>query len=260
MILNSAGNLDKRCSFIVAGHFAEKVGWRNMSDPDDRKAGWERARKPEQIEVRRKAILEAAKKLLDEGGVEAAGLSAIARSAGLSKANLYRYFESREAILLSILMDELREWSRALEEALQEVREPGDVAEVAQRYADSISGRDRLNELMSTFAPVLERNLTVQSVEMEKSELRSCFVRLIAPLCAALPRFSKSQANEFLIMQTVFQMGLWPHANPSGTVDEVLSKEAFADLRMNFDERVRWHALILLRGLETVDAPRIRPN
>ncbi|MEM7602845.1 MAG: hypothetical protein AAF357_15720, partial [Verrucomicrobiota bacterium] len=176
------------------------------------------------------------------------------------KANLYRYFESREAILLSILIEELDQWVTALTEDLNGATETGDVVAVAQIFADSISDRVRLNELMSTFAPVLERNLTVQSVEMEKSELRSFFVRLIQPLCNALPQFSKSQANEFLIMQTVFQMGLWPHANPSETVSEVLSQEAFADLRMNFAERVRWHALILLRGLESVDPPRVRPN
>ncbi len=221
---------------------------------------WKRARKPDQIEERRQEILAAATRLLHQGGVDAAGLSAIAREAGLSKANLYRYFESREAILLSIFIAELNTWVNELTEALAEVSEVGEVAVVAQIFSDSISDRDRLNELMSTFAPVLERNLSVQSVEMEKSEVRDCFVRLISPLCSALPQFSKSQANEFLIMQIVFQMGLWPHANPSAEVNEVLSKEAFSDLRMNFAERVRWHALILLRGLETVDPPRVRPS
>lgn len=227
-----------------------------MEEPTE---SWRRARKPEQIEMRRASILAAAVQLVDKGGAEAAGLSAIARTAGLSKANLYRYFESREAILLSIFMEELDQWSFALVEALDGISEPGDVSCVAQLYTDSFSGRERLSELMSVFAPVLERNLTVQSVESEKHELRSCFVRLVPVLCGALPQFSKAQANEFLIMQTIFQMGLWPHTNPSPEVDEVLSRETFADLRMNFEERVRWHALILLRGLETVEAPRVRP-
>lgn len=231
-----------------------------MTDSAESPKNWKRARKPEQIEVRRTAILEAATELLDEGGADAAGLSAIARAAGLSKANLYRYFESREAILLTIFISELEQWSLALEGALNQIPVPGDVSSVAQLYTDSISDRVRLSELMSVFAPVLERNLTVESVEAEKSELRSCFVRLIPALCSALPQFSKAQANEFLIMQTIFQMGLWPHTNPSAEVDEVLRQEAFADLRMNFEERVRWHALILLRGLETVEAPRVRPT
>ncbi|MDF1657454.1 MAG: TetR family transcriptional regulator [Verrucomicrobiales bacterium] len=231
-----------------------------MERPGADSKNWKRARKPEQIQVRQEAILTAAKQLLDEGGADAAGLSAIARAAGLSKANLYRYFESREAILLTIFISELEQWSLDLGAALTEIPEPGDVTSVAQLYTDSISDRTRLNELMSVFAPVLERNLTVESVAVEKSELRSCFVRLIPALCSALPQLSKAKANEFLIMQTIFQMGLWPHANPSPEVDEVLRQDAFADLRMNFEERVRWHALILLRGLETVDAPRVRPT
>ena len=61
---------------------------------------FERARQPEQKELRREAILEAATELLAEKGLHDISLSAIARRAKLSKANLYRYFESREAIFL----------------------------------------------------------------------------------------------------------------------------------------------------------------
>ena len=60
---------------------------------------WQRARRPEQKQQRQSAIIAAARKLVDEGGVDNATLSAIAKSAGISKANCYRYYESREAIL-----------------------------------------------------------------------------------------------------------------------------------------------------------------
>ena len=104
---------------------------------------WERARKPEQIESRRQDILSAATALIDEVGVEAAGHSAIARACGLSKANLYRYFESREAILLAIFIEELKLWTGSLAETWDAIEEKGDVALVAQLYADSLKGRDR---------------------------------------------------------------------------------------------------------------------
>ncbi len=231
-----------------------------MSETAKSSETWKRARKPEQIEARRKAILSAAATLLDEGGLEATGLSSIARAAGLSKANLYRYFESREAILLSILIDELENWAADLSEKLNEVPGKGDLAVVAQLYADSFSGRERLSILMSALASVLERNLSVETVEGQKRGLRECYVSLIQPLRHALPHFSKAKANEFIIMQAIFQMGLWPHTNPSPEVEKVLIQGEFADLRMNFAERIRWHALILLRGLESVEAPRVRPN
>ena len=60
--------------------------------------GWERARQPEQKAVRRKAILDAARSLFTDSGYDEISLNGIARSAGINKANVYRYFSSREEI------------------------------------------------------------------------------------------------------------------------------------------------------------------
>jgi hypothetical protein len=61
-------------------------------------------------------------------------------------------------------------------------------------------------------------------------------------------------------MQAMFQIGIWAHANPSESAAEVLDEDEFTDLKMDFVERVRWHALILLLGLESVAQPRLRPQ
>lgn len=231
-----------------------------MSQPQKGPSEWERARKPEQIEERRESILSAARHLLDKGGVDSAGLSAIAREAALSKANLYRYFESREAILLTILIEEMQDWTEALGKTLSQLPGSGDIPTVAQEVANSLLGRDRLCELFSSLASVLEQNLSVETIASWKRELRELYVGLIPPLCHALPQFSKAQANEFWVMHALFKMGLWPHTRPSSEVEEVLAREEFADMKMDFAERIRWHSLILLRGLESVEPPRIRPE
>ncbi|HEU0222902.1 MAG TPA: helix-turn-helix domain-containing protein, partial [Paracoccaceae bacterium] len=70
---------------------------------------FQRARSPEQKAHRRRAILEAAAALLAEGGIEATTLAAIAERAGLVKSNLYRYFESREEILMWLFVEDLGE-------------------------------------------------------------------------------------------------------------------------------------------------------
>tara|TARA_R110000850_G_scaffold169388_9_gene294657 strand:- start:1081 stop:1776 length:696 start_codon:yes stop_codon:yes gene_type:complete len=231
-----------------------------MEEQSTDEENWERARKPEQIEARRAAIVAAAKRLLDEKGVEGAGLSSIAREAGLSKANLYRYFESREAVLIEILLFELKSWTASLGQRLNELPPNGGVSAVAQVVADSLEGRARFCELLASLASVLERNLGMEAIENYKRELKAEYISLIPPLQAALPQLSKSQANEFLIMQAMFQIGLWSHAKPADSVVEVLKSEEFSDLRMDFFERIRWHSLILLRGLESMDQPRTKPQ
>ncbi len=56
-------------------------------------------RKEREKEERRKLILDYTKQLIIENGVEAVSMQDIAKKAELSKATLYLYFESKEAIL-----------------------------------------------------------------------------------------------------------------------------------------------------------------
>jgi len=68
---------------------------------------FQRARQPEQREERRAHLLTTARAML-EGGVDlrALTLNALAREAGMAKSNVYRYFETREALLLELLWAE----------------------------------------------------------------------------------------------------------------------------------------------------------
>src|SRR5260370_14672915 len=90
---------------------------------------FQRARKPEEKEMRRQAILKAARKLLGEVGTSEPSLSELARRSGVSKANVYRYFESREDVLLQLWIEEVRELGEKLEGAFAQVA-PGDVSGV----------------------------------------------------------------------------------------------------------------------------------
>ena len=220
---------------------------------------WQRARRPDQVKERRDSILSATSRLIERGGVPAVGLTAIAREAGLSKANLYRYFENREAILLELFESEIAVWSNHFAELLGGLAGPTDIAAVAQATADSLKGREIYCSLFSALAPDLESRLTEPFLIRSRRSLREAFVGLIGPLRGALPHLSKSQVNEFLIMHAMFIAGIWSHATPGKALAEVMGREEFVGMRMNFLERVRWHALILLMGLESISQPRVKP-
>src|SRR3954464_1120699 len=69
-------------------------------------AGFHRGRKPEDKEVRRRAILDAARELAREAGAFDLSLNELGRRSGVSKPNIYRYFESREDILFQLYLAE----------------------------------------------------------------------------------------------------------------------------------------------------------
>ena len=100
---------------------------------------FQRARDPEQKAQRRQELLGAARALLAADGLAGVGLSAIARAAGLAKSNVYRYFGSREEILMALLADDAFAWLAAFEREVAPLAGSNDAAQVAAILARTIA-------------------------------------------------------------------------------------------------------------------------
>lgn len=85
-----------------------------------------RARKDERqqrmSEARRALVLDAARSVFAEHGIEGANIREIARRAGYTAGALYSYFENKEAIYAALLEESLDRLSLAVEEARPTVR------------------------------------------------------------------------------------------------------------------------------------------
>lgn len=210
---------------------------------------WQRARRPEQKEQRRASILSAAARLLDEQGVEGTGLNAIARAVGIAKANIYRYFESREAVLLELVLEEQKEWLREYVARLVPLAGSDDIEAVADAFAVTIAARPRFCILVAAQASVLERNIGAELVTAFKRTVNERLEPVIAALTVAIEGLSAERARRFLVLQIMTASGAWPHCNPAPVVQEVLARAEFAALRFDFEGIMREHAAALLRGL-----------
>lgn len=213
------------------------------------KSNWQRARQPEQKAERRSAILEAATNLLDAGGLDDTGLNAIARAVGISKAGIYRYFESREAILLQILLSEMDAWSSALAKRLKKLAGSGEVDAAARAFADTIAKRPRFCTLMVALASVLEHNVSAETVTVFKRDFLSTVEGAVCALAAAIPGLTEEEAFTALGMLVMASSGAWSHCNPSPVVEEVLAQPEFAAFRLDFRRTMKEHATALLRGI-----------
>src|SRR5487761_2382940 len=178
---------------------------------------FQRARKPAEISLRREAILAAAAALFDEAGPEGAGLNAIAARAGFTKSNVYRYFESREAVLLSLFVADFEGLVGDLEASLAEVA-PGDLAAVARVSAAAFLRRPRLCQLLGMLASVLERNVSEAGVLALKTAMLEMSTRIATALSRALPGLSFDDCAWVASVTGTFVSGLWPVANPNPIV------------------------------------------
>ncbi len=210
---------------------------------------WQRARRPEEKAERREAILSAAISLLDESGVEGTTLSEIARQSGVSKASCYRYFESREAILLELAVEEVRGWAADVEQRLEPLSGSRDVDAVARAFASATAARPRFCMLLSALSSVLEHNVSADAVLHFKRQFNGAAFQTVDGVRRALPELSPGQMQLFMRFLAMAIAGAWPSANPPPVVEEVMRREEFDAVRSEFEPSIFDYCRLVLRGL-----------
>ncbi len=211
---------------------------------------WKRARSPEQKQQRSAAILAAASALFEEGGLDKASLNAIARRARLSKANLYRYFESREAIFLHLALDDFRDFATAVEAALAPLAGSDDEVAVVRELVACYMARPRLCSLSASLASVLEHNVSVAAVVEFKTQMLGVLLRLGNAVQVSMPSLSLEGTRQFLFAAQFMVVGAWPSANPPPAVEEALQRPELQIVCFEFDVALQEILVAQLRGLK----------
>ena len=80
----------------------------------------QRARSAEQKALRRQAVLEAAETYFQEVGYEAFSMTQLGKRSGVAKGTLYLYFDTREALFLTLYEQSLMRWSRVFIDQLSD--------------------------------------------------------------------------------------------------------------------------------------------
>jgi AcrR family transcriptional regulator len=209
---------------------------------------FQRARKPEEKEIRREAILKAARRLMREGDTAGLSLTALARQSGVSKPNIYRYFESREEVLFHVWVEEIRDLSARLQAAFEKVP-VGDFEATAQAIVGAFSGQPRLCELLSIAAPTLERNMSAEAVANAKRTLIGLTYGIAQLLHGRLPSIALEDCGWMAGTLAIYVAGLWPTAHPGEVASEVMARPEFAPLKSEFDRDLLRLVRVLLAGL-----------
>ncbi len=193
-------------------------------------------------------ILSAARRLLADRGVAELTLNELARRARVSKPNVYRYFESREDVLLQLWVDEVRALGERLEQAFAPVA-PGDIDGVIAAVVAGFAAQPLLCELTSIAAPVLERNLSVDAMVRAKTTLATLTVQSAGALHGRLPFLSFEQCSWLSSAAATWVAGIWPALRPAAAVAEALARPALAGMQPVFDRDYPRLLAVLVAGL-----------
>lgn len=209
---------------------------------------FQRARKPEEIEARRETLLAAAAELFDAEGPMGAGLNAIAAKAGFTKSNVYRYFESREQVLLELFLREMDRMVPLVCRKLDDVA-PRDVDGLADLMAGAFAARPRLGHLTAILTGVLESNVSEETIMRTKRTMGTLTAKLAEALQRRLPQASVADCLWAISMIGTLVAGMWPTTHPSPAAARVLAREEFAAFRPNIERDLRRAARALLASI-----------
>lgn len=209
---------------------------------------FQRARKPEEIEARRLTLLAAAAELFDAEGPHGAGLNAIAARAGFTKSNVYRYFESREQVLLELFLAEMAQLVPDVCERIATARE-GDVSALGSIVAGAFTARPRLGQLTAILAGVIEANVSEDTIVRTKRTMAAQTNRLAEALNRRLPGSTVADCLWAVAMVGTLVAGMWPASRPSPAAARVLAREEFAPLRPNIERDLERAATALIGSI-----------
>jgi AcrR family transcriptional regulator len=214
---------------------------------------FQRARKPDERAQRQKAILEAAAVLFDAEGLGGVTLNEVARRAGIAKSNLYRYFESREAILLALLSEDQAAAVALFEEKLARLRGKVDAKAMARVFAQVAVESPRFCTLQTALSSVLEQNISEEGITRYKREVLRLGLRLGNAVRAALPSLPAQALAPFLRYFHAIIAGLHPLAHPSPAAARALRDPQLAALRCDFAQDMEAMLAAVLTSLSVAN-------
>lgn len=163
----------------------------------------------EDFEDKQRSILENAATVFARVGMDKASMSLIAREAGLSKALLYHYYSSKDALIFAIIHTHLD----SLDTALETVDNPDQPAETRLRQLvgtvlEQYRGADDAHKVQLNAISVLSDDQRREITEIERRIVRrfSNVLREINPALAdpARPRLMPVTMSLFGIMNWVY--------------------------------------------------------
>ncbi len=153
----------------------------------------------------------------------ALSLNELARTAKMAKSNVYRYFETREAVLLALLWIEWSTWQQEFLQSLaRSSRADLKLNVLIQRLVRSLVERRLLCALTAALPTVVEQNLSDAAIREFKQGTLQFLRHTGAALEGHCPRLTGEMYSQLLYDAACLLAGLYPHANPASSVSRVL--------------------------------------
>ncbi|AIQ52929.1 TetR/AcrR family transcriptional regulator [Paenibacillus sp. FSL R7-0331] len=170
---------------------------------------FQRARSEEQKQDRIQEILNASSIIYDTAGYEGLNFTAISEYTKFTRPNLYKYFKTKEEIILLILNQDLKSWIAKLSKSFV-INKLYSIQEIGEIWTETLMEYERLIELHAILYTTIEKNVTVEALaEFEKASIENN--EMISSLVRQLfPKADMENIANFIYAAFTLAFGLYP--------------------------------------------------
>ena len=210
--------------------------------------GFIRARGEEKKEIRRQQIVDAAASLYAEVGYDKVTFSKIGKKVSFSRLNLYNYYQCKEDIFLTLLLQD--RWN-TLEDAKNSFS--GAVTDrdaFCRAWAEMLLRHQRMMALFSIANTVILKDASSEVHKRFRLEISQISVELVKLVQELFPAFTPEQASLFVTCESSYAMTLYP---ASIEYKKRMHIEIFPDVGRGTRDFVSQYVTflkVLLNGLE----------
>ena len=201
---------------------------------------------PEQIAQKREEIINACEQLYQTMSFREITLKEIGNITSFSRPTIYNYFETKEEIFLALFQREYDRWNEDLT-AILEGNEKLSKAELSDRIAASLAGREQLLKLLSMNNYDMEANSRQELLNTFKQS----YGRSMQLMCMLLEKFcpdmNVTDIQNFIYTFFPFMFGIYPYTAVTEK-QKVAMKEAGINYMYQTVYELTYSCLIRLLG------------
>lgn len=210
---------------------------------------FERARSEEQKELRLRHIKDVTLHLYNTVQFQDISMASIAKELEFTRGNLYKYYKTKEEILLDILSDKTKTWYLELEQALIDV-EVNDIKHFCRVWAEVMNNNRDFLKLFSILFSIIEQNITLERLTDFKIEILQSNQAAAGLIYVKLPTLSEEDIIQFLNVQISLIVGLYPLSTPTPLQLQAIEKTGLPYQTPNFLDTFQQFLETYLKGLK----------
>ena len=170
---------------------------------------FKRARSEAQIQKRISEIVDAASHIYNQDGFEGLTFSKVSELTQFTRPTIYKYFSTKEEILLKIILTDLNQWVASLIKSFR-VNNLYTIEDIADIISCTLTSTARLVELLTFLFTSIEKNVSKEALVAFKVEMFRYQSELFKLFSELMPYASQQQLENFITTQLTLAIGLYP--------------------------------------------------